>query len=303
MDKLLIIGIDGFIGNYFKKHFIKYYDVYGIGLLKEKNAKKYFQINIENKQDVKKVINIIKPNIIINLAAVLSTLVSYSEYDKLYNTNVFGLKNIFESIIEEDINLYHLISFSSCEIYGRDCCNSNEQDLVFPESVYSLTKAMGENISKYFASAYNIPVTIVRPSLIYGEGQKGRFFIFNLINSLLDNVPFNTTFGEQTRDFIHVHDVFFACLEILRNQLFINETVNISFGKSYSLKEVINIAADYVKNTALINLGAIPYRKSEIMNYSISNEKLKSKISTFPTISVEKGLERVIESLKKEKNN
>lgn len=302
MKKLLIIGVDGFVGSVLQKEFSKLFEIYGVGL-SESVDNKYYTSNIENKSDIKAVIKKIKPHYVINLAAKLSTSVDYRDYDKMYETNVNGLRNIFESIIEEGILLEHFVSFSSCEVYGDNCCNVSEDDTIYPTSIYSLTKTIGENIARYYSSVYKIPVTIVRPSLIYGEGQKGRFFIYNLIRSIKENKSFDTTLGEQTRDFIHVYDVFYACRVIISKSLFINETVNLSFGKSYKLKEIINMAICISHSPIKINWGAIPYRESEIMNYSVSNSKIREIISDFPTVTVEKGLTKVLDYYDQEENN
>src|SRR5262249_38179665 len=148
---------------------------------------------------------------------------------------------------------------------------------------------------KMFHNLYRMPTVVVRPSLVYGPGQNIRFFIPQMIRDLLAGNVFNMTYGEQFRDFIYIDDVVEGLIEIYMHMNKLQgETVNICYGESIQLKELVLNASLLMESTSQINFGAIPYREREMMSYQVSNAKLRSKTTWKPRITLQEGLLRTI---------
>jgi UDP-glucose 4-epimerase len=309
--RILITGINGFIGNNLCRYFIsklKCKHVFGIDkdliydqLLENDNL---FCLDIENYDQIYKIISKIKPEIIFHLAANITPSRDIEDLDEVVSTNIYGTINVIKAVIKNNIKLLSLINFGTSEEYGDNIVPFKEYMVPNPISLYSGTKAATSLLCKMFFNAFNIPVINVRPSLVYGPGQNDRFFIIHAIKKLLNNENLDMTLGEQTRDYLYIDDLLEALVGIVGITQLLGGDVNISSGEEYVLREVVLQIKKITNSSSFINLGAIEYRQSEIMRYCCDNSKLTSTIGWVPSITLEKGLERTIEYYKHcEKNS
>jgi nucleoside-diphosphate-sugar epimerase len=142
---------------------------------------------------------------------------------------------------------------------------------------------------------YGFPISVVRPGNLFGKYQANNKFIPYIINQLKENRKIETTFGEQKRDFIYAVDFAKGIDIILKNsQKFIGEIVNLSSGKSNSLKEIILYCKEYIKSESVIDFGKIPYRENEMMNFQLDIRKFKEKTKEEFEISLFDGLKDYI---------
>ena len=143
------------------------------------------------------------------------------------------------------------------------------------------------------------PAVVVRPSIVYGPGQSDKMFLPLLASRIKSNLSINMTLGEQFRDFIYISDVINILLRLSLNQrLGVGEIFNISYGKSYSIKNVATKFANILKPNGedLLNIGAIKYRNKEVMNYFVSNEKAKNLLNWYPQVNLDTGLRNMNKS-------
>ena len=75
---------------------------------------------------------------------------------------------------------------------------------------------------------------------------------------------------------------------------FYGETMNVCSGKGTKLSTLASAVNSTMKTKAKIMLGAIPYRDNEVWEMIGDNSKIKNKIGFKPAISIEKGIEIVI---------
>ena len=94
--RVLITGIEGFTGNYLEKFLVsKNFDVYGTTI--EKPTKPtHFKCDITNIDEVQGILSRLKPDYIINLAAI--SFVAANPM-KMYEVNVVGALNILDALI------------------------------------------------------------------------------------------------------------------------------------------------------------------------------------------------------------
>ena len=78
------------------------------------------------------------------------------------------------------------------------------------------------------------------------------------------------TLGEQLRDFLHVQDVSAILLSEIKKSLASTRQIihqNVGSGKATSIAEFASNIMNQQKSSALLNLGALPYREGEVMRY------------------------------------
>ena len=302
MKKILITGASGFIGKKLIKKILDHGD-YEIFALSRKNfdytnkLKDLFIVDLLNFNKVKEIINYIRPNIVIHLAYVKNR---ETQSYNLQGDYFFNLQ-ISSNIIEASRNLPSLEKFiflGSCDEYGSQNKPFIETQSEFPLTSYGLSKL---SITKKLIALYHVekyPSIILRPSVVYGVGQKTDMFIPALAQAICCKKYFDMTEGEQYRDFIYIDDLIDALILTIGKNGLNGQILNITYGESYQLKKIAIELANLIERdgNSLLKMGNIKYKRSEIMNYFTSNQKAKDLLGWSPKISIDVGLKKITES-------
>lgn len=177
-QKVYIIGGSGFIGTSLSKLFNKKKIQYtSCDLYQNPIAKKNLRIDIENTESL---INFSDANVIINLAAIhRDDVYPLSRYD---DVNVQGAVNICEAA---RIHKIHKIIFtSSVAIYGFAPPGTDESGKPNYFNDYGRSKFLAEQVYKKWQAEDpgNRTLVIVRPTVVFGEGNRGN--VYNLLNQV-----------------------------------------------------------------------------------------------------------------------
>lgn len=98
-----------------------------------------------------------------------------------YDVNVQGMQNTLEAMERQGVQ--KLIFTSSVAIYGLDKDNPNESFPAEPFNHYGKSKWEAEVVLQRWAKNHpDWSVGIVRPTVIFGEGNRGN--VFNLLNQI-----------------------------------------------------------------------------------------------------------------------
>lgn len=136
----------------------------------------------------------------------------------------------------------HFIYFSSAAVYGESVTNLNivEETSLAPSNYYGIAKLACEQITRAFANARpSLLLTILRPSLVYGEDNSDKFYIpAGFIQRALGGRVIKLWGdGEELRDYIHIDDVCALVGKIL--QAGIVGTFNLCSGQAVSYRNVL----------------------------------------------------------------
>lgn len=177
----IIIGGSGFIGSQLVKR------IHSKGessfLIIDKNISKFSPENCL-KLDIRTPIQLSdckdKPTAIINLAAEHRDDVTPKSL--YYETNVIGAENTCMLAREKKID--KIIFTSSVAVYGFAPLGTNESGSISPFNDYGRTKWEAEKIYKDWQSEdpENRTLVIVRPTVIFGERNRGN--VFNLLKQI-----------------------------------------------------------------------------------------------------------------------
>jgi len=271
--KILIFGIDSFTGKHMEKFFLKHdYFVYGTVLQKISNDVNVYQCDVLNKENIKRVIELIKPSYIINLTGI--SFVGNKNRELFYRVNLIGVENILESILQ--VNNYYpkkVILVSSATVYG------NQKEIVLNEELcpnpinhYGLSKFAMEQIAKNYFDKLNIIIT--RPFNYTGVGQSNEFVIPKIVSHYKNKKQFIELGNiDVYREF---NDVEYIC-EVYKNLLESNvssEIINIASSRLLTLKDVL-LSMDKIAGYSIkVKINNKFVRKNEIKSLSGSIDKL-----------------------------
>jgi nucleoside-diphosphate-sugar epimerase len=174
---ITIIGGSGFIGSFLMQE-LSSNELINI----DKNPSPFFQsktkiIDIRNK---KKLILNKNADFVVLLAAEHRDDISPSKL--YYDVNVQGTKNVLESMDKAGIK--NLIFTSSVAVYGLNKENPNESHDIDPFNHYGKSKWEAEKVIKqwYDNNPSNKYVTIIRPTVVFGERNRGN--VYNLLKQI-----------------------------------------------------------------------------------------------------------------------
>lgn len=228
---------------------------------------------------------------IVHLAAYVPRTKDADVLSDAHAVNIQGTVNIIDSF---DGKFKKLIVGSSAEVYDLSDLHGliTESSAVSPLSYYGATKVGGEYISLAYGKKNNIPVAIMRFSVMYGANDPIARALPNFIRRAVADEPIDVYGGDTLRDYIHVDDVV-ASIECALNNSFGSEVLNIGTGRGVSIRSA---AEDIVRQSQ---------SKSEIINHEGSGldvvldiTRAKNVIGFQPSIFFPDKLSDMIESFR-----
>ena len=172
-----IIGGSGFIGSFLIKELMNF-NVTNL----DKNPSPFFN-DISLKCDIRNLNELIIPEssefVVLLAAEHKDDVFPVSLY---YDVNVQGTKNVLESMDKAGIK--NLIFTSSVAVYGLNKLNPDENHVEDPFNHYGKSKLQAEKVIKdwYDNDPVGKSVTIIRPTVIFGERNRGN--VYNLLKQI-----------------------------------------------------------------------------------------------------------------------
>jgi UDP-glucose 4-epimerase len=142
--------------------------------------------------------------------------------------DIEGIKNILN--LSKNNGVKRIYYSSSSEVYGEPVqIPQNEHTTPLNSRLpYAIVKNLGEAFLRAYHKEYKLEYTVFRFFNTYGPLQSEDFVITRFLNSSLKNE--NITIygdGSQTRTFCYINDNVDVCEKIFRQNLHINDVVNI----------------------------------------------------------------------------
>ena len=223
---ILITGSSGFLGKEVVKllHKNKYKLSF---LVRNKNKKKNnFYCNLKNQNNIKKILNKINPDVIINLAAEVNFIEKTRD---MYKVNAYAPYEIARFCKKKQI---HLIQASGTIVHGVKKIYSKRTKLS-PINDYGKSKLKGD----LFIKKINCKHTILRFGGIYGKNGPKHLGLNKFINLALKKkiIKFNGN-KKSKRNYIFVKDAAKIILFCIKNKKFGTFYIG---GKTLSFKEML----------------------------------------------------------------
>ena len=198
--KITVIGGSGFVGTNLCCQLAQKQQDFEIVDLK---MSKQFPENckIGDVRDVGSLKKTITGGIVINLAAVhRDDVKDKSEY---YLTNVNGAENIAAVCTEKKID--KIVFTSTVAVYGFAAPGTDEGGAINPFNEYGRTKFEAEEKLRAWQKSGKNTLIIVRPTVIFGEGNRGN--VFNLLNQIASGKFIMVGKGENKKSIAYIGNV------------------------------------------------------------------------------------------------
>ncbi|MBT3179770.1 MAG: SDR family oxidoreductase [Candidatus Marinimicrobia bacterium] len=173
--RILITGAFGQLGSAVSKAMMDSHDVIRTGRFIPK-GEYGITLDIQNKILLQNVVDVIQPDIIINLAAMTSVDGCELNPDLAKEINIAGVQHICESFDGK------IIHFSTDYVFDGENGPYTESDLVNPISVYGETKLSSERILLY----HNPNHLVIRGNVIYDDSPTTKASFLNWVVKSLE---------------------------------------------------------------------------------------------------------------------
>lgn len=283
--KIVITGINGFLGSHLAKRLKQNFQI--IGLLNSKTnsyrvENENFDLYSSNSDELEDIF--LKHDIYAILH--VATIYNNKPINKLIDTNILLPVKLFELANKNNVSVF----LNTDSFFNTD--SSNYTYL----SEYTLSKKHCLEWLKSASLEDNCKLVNMKVFHMYGEGDNKNKFIPSIIDKIQSNIEsLDMTTGNQTRDFIYVEDVIEAFRVVLSSyeRLTSFEEYQVGTGNSYSIREAVEMIKEITNSSTNLVFGALPYRTGEIMKSKADISKLIN-LGWNPTYTLKKGLKNCI---------
>ncbi len=274
---ILITGITGFLGSHLGEYLLeRQYNVIGLkrttsGLWRCSNyTDKILWVDSDICDWKEKIIKL-KPDIIIHTA--WSGVVSLARTNfKEQMENLNFLSDLL--IIAQEIKPEKFIAFGSQAEYGKLNSIAIEDQEVFPETAYAISKVLASKLTAYFCISNKINWVWLRIFSVFGEKESEEWFIPSIIRKIVKNQPaIELSTCDQKYAYLYIKDfvriIYSFICESPESGIY-----NVSGTKAISLREVVNKINDHLNNDKVVfKFGTIPLRDDQSMHIEGSMNK------------------------------
>ena len=198
--KITVIGGSGFVGtNLCRQLSLKQQDFEIIDLKMSNQFPE--KCKIADVRDVETLRSTITGDVVVNLAAVHRDDVrDKSEYQR---TNVDGAENV--AAVCEEKGIDKIVFTSTVAVYGFAEPGTDESGPINPFNEYGRTKFEAEEKLRDWHVNGDKSLIIVRPTVIFGEGNRGN--VFNLLNQIASGKFLMIGKGENKKSMAYIGNI------------------------------------------------------------------------------------------------
>jgi nucleoside-diphosphate-sugar epimerase len=263
MKKILITAINSFTG----KHLEKYLKKQGFEVVGTTSR----TCDITKKEDIVNILNKLKPDFIIHLAAI--SFAAHENNEDFYKINTIGTTNLLDAILETDLKIEKILLSSSATVYGNQNLEVLDETLCpKPANHYGASKYAMECLAHgYFDK---LPIIITRPFNYTGVGQAEHFLIPKIVSHYKQNkqtIELGNLYVK--REFNNINFICEVYFKLLSSH-FSSETVNIASQNPIALLDVIKLMNKISGYEIKVEVNPSFVRKDEIEILCGSSQKL-----------------------------
>ncbi len=266
--------------------------------LSERFNVEVLNLDICNKDSIKKVIYDFQPNSIIHLAAQPGIRLPLSKSENYINNNIVGFTNVLEVAVQREVP--NFLYASSSRVYGNSTQIpfSEKQVGIRPISIYGTTKLCNEILTTSYISNSKTRARGMRFFTVYGAWGRPDMAYLRLAACALTGNTFKL-FGDGTvkRDFTYVGDIATMInsldKELATREEGFDDVVNIGGGNPHSMNDLIRGIENITGKQITISF---EQRDKSDTNLTYASTELLRELTGFsPKVNLEEGLAQVIE--------
>jgi dTDP-glucose 4,6-dehydratase len=239
-------------------------------------------------------LGVIRPEYIVNFAALNMVGESWRHAQNYYRTNVEGVSRVVDSLRTANW-LKMFVQVSTPEVYGSTETFIKEGHPFNPSTPYAVSRAAADMHLMALHKQYGFPVCFTRTVNVYGPEQQPYRIIPKTVLSVLKGKKLKLHGGGQsTRSFIHIRDVAEATSLVMFGGK-PGETYHISTKQQTSIRGLVFDVAKQLGRKFEDFVEDEVERPGKDMAYQLDDSKIRSDLGWMDLISFERGLEETVD--------
>lgn len=313
MKTYLITGGAGFIGSTLTVKLlnkgnqviaIDNFNAYYNPIQKEENVREFlenenyqlYRIDIRNRDEIRKVFDENKIDVIVHLAAMAGVRPSIEDPILYQEVNGLGTQIILEESKLHQIS--HLVLASSSSVYGNCKEVPFREDMIvdYAISPYAATKKANEVMAHVYHSLNDMNIIMLRFFTVYGPKQRPDLAINKFTRLMLEGkeIPMYGD-GSTSRDYTYIDDIvdgiMRACDYVMTNK-HVYEIINIGSSHPVSLKEMIDTIGETLNVVPKIQ--ELPMQPGDVDRTYADISKAKQLLGYEPHTTFKDGIKKFI---------
>ena len=238
---------------------------------------------------------------IIHMAAITEIRKTVEDPRLCFEVNCLGSLNMLE--LARRKNVSRIVITSSANVYGAPKINPVTEDSPFdPRVPYDYSKVVVENLAMSFHKTKGVPIVLTRSWLLFGEYDQPTRATIRFIRACLKDEPltlFNA--GKDTTSPTHTINFAKLALSVLKDQKAVGRAYNFGGERPVSIRELAETIRTLTGSKSQLNLAPprTPLEAEPQISYP-SIERIVSELGYKHELSLEQGLERTIDWVRKQ---
>ncbi|MDG1792091.1 MAG: NAD-dependent epimerase/dehydratase family protein [Flavobacteriaceae bacterium] len=237
MERILITGALGQLGQEFIKYFIKN-NIYVLASdIRSPKNKLNCDFEVANAMDKERLDNLVKKykiNTIYHLVAILSAKGEENPFNS-WKLNMESFQNIIEISITNKIN--KIFWPSSIAVFGTKSGleNVNQDPVLNPSTIYGISKLSGEKLISYYNNKFDLDIRSLRyPGIISFESKPGggtTDYVMEMIESLKKGENYTCFLNKNSRlPMLYINDAILGTIKYMST-----DKIKLSVKDSYNI--------------------------------------------------------------------
>lgn len=234
---------------------------------------------------------------VIHLAAVSINKSQADPFESI-DINMVGNNNVFAAAADHGVR--RVVYASSASVYGDpETLPMKEDGPTNPLTPYCIAKLAGEQLLDFYARRSSLSWVALRFFNVYGPGQKPTAYYTSVINHFVKRLrngepPIIDGKGEQSMDFVHVHDIARGVIAALQaDAAKVNLPINLGTGIDTSVAE---LARTLISAVGVDVEPQFKPREVLVARRAADITRARELLGWEPTISVETGMKELIQT-------
>jgi len=311
--RVLITGVTGFAGSHLADHILADFpEVTVFGLVRWRSRRDNIQhiedrlelveADLKDMVSLKKALQEIKPDRIFHLAAQSFVPTSWTCPSETFAINTIGQINLFESVLDLDLDTRIQIAGSS-EEYGLvkpDEVPMTETNPLRPLSPYAVSKVAQDMLAYQYHKSYGLWTVRTRGFNHTGPRRGDVFICSNFAKQIVeiekqqrDPIIYVGNLDAQ-RDFTDVRDTVRAYwLSLEKGEP--GDVYNIGTGKTYAIKEVLDMLLELTQHEVKVEIDSKRLRPSDVQILLADSSKFRKLTGWEPQIPFRQSLQDLLD--------
>ncbi len=295
--KVLVTGASGMVG----RNLISYFGEKGVETIPTDISGWEVSGNLLDRGFVFEKLASLDFDAIVHMAAITEIKRTVEDPKLCFEVNCFGTLNMLELALRKKVT--RILVTSSANVYGAPKTNPVTEDTPFdPRVPYDYSKVIVENLAASFFKTKGLPVSLTRSWLLFGEYDQPSRATIRFVRACLKDEPL-TLFngGRDTTSPSHAVNFAKLALAILGNERAAGRAYNFGGERPVSIRELAETVRRLTGSKSQLNLA--PPRTALEAEPQISYpslERIKTELDYQHELTLEQGLQRTIEWVRKQ---